>query len=160
MIRLGVTGHQEVPSGVDRLLQAEIRGLVESRSPASGFIGVTSLAAGTDQLFADVILELGGSLHVVLPCLGYETTFSDSKTLDHFEDLLGHAEEVEKLTFPSPREEAFLAAGKRVVDLSDILLAVWDGKPARGLGGTADIVNYAGSVGRPIRVLWPTGASR
>ncbi|GAB2826863.1 hypothetical protein GCM10027073_64840 [Streptomyces chlorus] len=40
------------------------------------------------------------------------------------------------------------------------LLAVWDGKPARGFGGTADVVSYAERSGTPVRVLWPEGATR
>jgi hypothetical protein len=37
---------------------------------------------------------------------------------------------------------------------------VWDGKPARGIGGTADIVSYARQKGVPVAVLWPEGAAR
>lgn len=36
--------------------------------------------------------------------------------------------------------------------------AVRDGKPARGIGGTADIVSYARQNGIPVAVLWPEGA--
>jgi len=39
-------------------------------------------------------------------------------------------------------------------------VAVWDGKPARGVGGTADIVSYARQKGVPVAVLWPDGAAR
>ena len=37
----------------------------------------------------------------------------------------------------------YLAAGCRVAALADLLLAVWDGEPARGRGGTADVVAFA-----------------
>lgn len=47
-----------------------------------------------------------------------------------------------------------------LVGLVDELIAVWDGKPARGYGGTADVVAYAERTGVPVRVLWPEGASR
>jgi hypothetical protein len=30
----------------------------------------------------------------------------------------------------------------RVVDLSELMVAVWDCKPAAGIGGTADAVKY------------------
>ncbi len=33
--------------------------------------------------------------------------------------------------------------GLVVVERCDLLLAIWDGHPAHGLGGTADIVAYA-----------------
>jgi hypothetical protein len=55
------------------------------------------------------------------------------------------------LDFAEPTEKAFYEAGKEVVNRSEILIAVWDGKAARGLGGTADIVHFAQS--RSKRVL-------
>jgi hypothetical protein len=51
-------------------------------------------------------------------------------------------------------------AGRRLVDDADEIIAVWDGKPARGYAGTADVVRYAISRGRPIHVIWPPGAGR
>jgi hypothetical protein len=39
-------------------------------------------------------------------------------------------------------------------------LAVWDGKPARADGGTADVVADARERGTPVRVIWPNGAQR
>jgi hypothetical protein len=57
-------------------------------------------------------------------------------------------------------EEAHMDAGKVVVDRSSVLLAVWDGQPSRGLGGTADVVAYARQRGVPVTVIWPEGASR
>ena len=37
---------------------------------------------------------------------------------------------------------------------------VWDGKPARSYGGTADVVAYARERSTPVRVIWPDGAQR
>jgi hypothetical protein len=37
-----------------------------------------------------------------------------------------------------------------VADQCDALVAVWDGQPARGRGGTADIVAYARKKRRPL----------
>ena len=50
--------------------------------------------------------------------------------------------------------------GRAVVDRSSVLVAVWDGQPSRGLGGTADVVAYARERGVPVEVIWPEGASR
>ncbi|MGW1005456.1 hypothetical protein [Streptomyces sp. NPDC002520] len=44
--------------------------------------------------------------------------------------------------------------------VADELVAVWDGKPAWGHGGTADVVAYAERTGVRVRVLWPEDASR
>jgi hypothetical protein len=43
---------------------------------------------------------------------------------------------------------------------ADELWAVWDGRPARGYGGTADVVARARDSGIPVRVIWPAGARR
>jgi hypothetical protein len=53
-----------------------------------------------------------------------------------------------------------MRAGEKVVDLSDTLLAVWDGLPAKGYGGTADVVTYARATAVPFSVIWPDGARR
>ena len=39
------------------------------------------------------------------------------------------------------------------VNGADVLIAVWDGQPARGKGGTADVVDYAKSLGKPLVVI-------
>ena len=51
------------------------------------------------------------------------------------------------------RAQAYEAAGRYVVDHCDLLIAVWDGKPARGRGGTAEIVAYAREKKRPLIVV-------
>jgi len=53
-----------------------------------------------------------------------------------------------------------MAASKVMIDAADELFAVWDGKSARGHGGTADVVAYARHQGKPVRVIWPDGAQR
>ena len=53
-----------------------------------------------------------------------------------------------------------MAASKLMIETADELYAVWDGKPARSYGGTADVVAYARERGTPVRVIWPDGAQR
>ena len=50
----------------------------------------------------------------------------------------------------APRDGELEAAGRFVVGNCDLLLAVWGGAPARGRGGTAEIVSYAIRVGVPV----------
>ena len=121
--------------------------------------GICSLAAGSDQLFASKIIERGSTLHVIVPCYDYEKTF-DAQGLRKYQELLASASQVETLDYDRPSEQAFLEAGKRVADLSDELLAVWDGKKAQGLGGTADAVRHAKELGKAITILWPEGVTR
>jgi hypothetical protein len=155
---LGVTGHQSIPEAAQDFISQALKKEVE-RASSRGLWGITSLAAGADQLFADLVLKAGGKLHVVVPSARYETTF-ESQALGRYQRQLAGAAALDRLEFDEPTEEAFFAAGRRVVDLCERLLAVWDGKPSRGLGGTADVVNYAQSCGKPVAIIWPAGVAR
>jgi hypothetical protein len=81
-----------------------------------------------------------GHLHLIIPCDNYESTFDDDNHRQAYRRLLSAATSIERLDFPEPSEVAFFEAGKRVADRCDLLLAVWDGEKARGLGGSGDVV--------------------
>ncbi len=148
----GITGHQNLgPAEVSRWVRTEIRNAVERNNVERGYV---SLAVGADQLFADIALELEIPYTVVLPCSGYEQTFS-KVDLPRFRYFLQRASAIRKLPFARPSEQAFYEAGKFVVEHSDFILAVWNGKPARGLGGTADIVSFAKANHKPVIQLNP-----
>jgi hypothetical protein len=155
---IGATGHQNIPAAASPQIAHTLEQAL--RRYATALTGVCSLADGADQLFAGLVLELGGQLHVVVPCEGYERTMGTSVARERFKALLSRAHRVENLPFRQPSQSAFLAAGQHVVDLSRLLIAIWDGQDARGEGGTGDIVKYARSVGREIIVLWPEGVVR
>jgi hypothetical protein len=156
-VRFGVTGHRVLPpSIVDRAVEHWSRVL-----PADTHLhGVSNLADGADQLFATQVLAAGGTLEVVLPCEGYAGSLIADDSRARFEDLRAAAATVHTMPYPEPSEQAFLAAGQALVDRCDHLFAVWDGRPARGVGGTADIVTYARSRGCPVTVLWVEGVLR
>lgn len=153
-MNIGITGHQRLDDPAD---WADVRREIDAALARCGehVLGITSLAVGADQLFADVVLDRGGSLHVVVPFEGYEASFTEGPPRAAYERLLRRATKVEVLDKTGSDEEAYFAAGKRVVDLSDEVIAVWNGKPAAGLGGTADVVNYARSIGKPVTVITP-----
>lgn len=157
MTRIGVSGHQRIPAAVVSQIVPQVRQLI-AKQPTP-LIGYSSLAAGADQLVAQLVIDAGGDLHAVIPAAGYDTTFDDD-TLPTYRALLAAATTVTELPFTEPSEKAYDAAGHYVVDHSDILLALWDGEPSRGLGGTADAVAYARSIGRAVHVVWPDGVTR
>ncbi|MEO8104390.1 MAG: SLATT domain-containing protein, partial [Betaproteobacteria bacterium] len=47
----------------------------------------------------------------------------------------------------------------RTVDQAHVVIAVWDGKPTAGLGGTGDVVGYARALAKPLFWLNPTDAA-
>ena len=156
-MRIGISGHQKLPARAEEFAR---RGLIDFLSKRKINVGISSLAEGADQLFSRVILEAGISLKVIVPCADYERAFGDPEALNGYHELLPRASDIEYLTYSEPSERAFLAAGHGIVDQVDLLVAIWDGKPAKGLGGTADIVDYAHSTAKPVVVLWPSGISR
>lgn|SRR5574341_381211 len=157
MPRLGVTGHQHLPPRTVQLVEAALRELLEPYD--ADLTGVTCLADGADQLFARAVLARGGSIEVVVPAALYRDGLRP-EAWRSYDELLGKAQRIERLGFEASTEEAHLAAGQVVADRSDLLVAVWDGAPARGLGGTADVVKYARERSIPVTVIWPEGASR
>jgi hypothetical protein len=156
--RIGITGHRGLPPRTQELITAALRKELEPHA-GTELVGVSSLAGGPDQLFARTVLDLGGSLEVVIPAEQYRDGL-DPDEQQGYDELVAKAEHVERLPFVESTEQAHLAAGQAVVDRSERLVAVWDGKPARGIGGTADIVSYAHQKGVPVAVLWPDGAAR
>jgi hypothetical protein len=87
-------------------------------------------------------LKNGGSLHAIIPFDGYELKFSEGAHREEYFRLLNKASQIVILEKKDSDEVSYFNAGKRLVDLSDVLFAVWDGKPAAGLGGTGDVVKY------------------
>jgi hypothetical protein len=137
----GITGHQNLGdrgtiSWVENCLMQEIPKYHITK-------GLTCLAIGADQLFAEVLEKFYISYIAIVPCDGYNQTFDTERAQKNYHSYLIKADDTVNCNFPAPSEEAFYAAGKYIVDHCDILFAIWNGKAAKGLGGTGDIVEYA-----------------
>ena len=154
---IGITGHQRSPDQALPFIEAHLADVVRTYRDLRC---ISSLAMGADQLFAQLALARGAALYVVIPSENYETTFATKPHLQQYQQLLQQATTTETMPFAQPSEASFLAAGKRVADLSDLLLAIWDGQAAQGKGGTADIVAYARQQGTPVVIAWPDGVKR
>ncbi len=150
--RIGITGHRHL-NDPDALVPAIHKALRLLRDLLPGHAGsdvalvaVSSLAEGADRLVARELLATPTSrLEVVLPVArsAYTDDFQDAKSRREFQNLLARASQVRQAPGRPTRQEAYEWAGRRVVDRCDALIAVWDGQPAGGRGGTADIVQYA-----------------
>ena len=186
---IGITGHRaealpEIARGTIQARLKEVLGLIAeschaiAHREASFFADappaltiVSPLAAGTDQMTAEIALSLGYRLHAVLPFARDEYAHDfDPGELAHFRRLLGRATGVFEL--PGKRSESMEAeaesyamAGRATIAHCDVLVAVWDGLPARGRGGTAEVVLEALQRGlpiihipvagsKPIRMIW------
>ncbi len=130
---------------------------------------VSALADGADRWVAEAAVASGFALDVILPfdAETYATDYPEGAERDAMLALLLAAEK--RLILPGERAreaEAYAVAGEAIVAHATLLIAVWDGEPGKGWGGTADVVETAVDSGvpviqippdpaRPIRILWP-----
>jgi hypothetical protein len=165
-LRIGVTGHRKLPEG-DELSKA-VKRAINLAISSSGYrksgmpntplqlTVVSALAEGADRLVAKEVLALNGSrLVCVLPVcekdLGlYYADFEMDGSRQEFDDLRKQAwrqiwaprELVPPDATKEQREAGYLWAGQEVVRNSDVVIAIWDGEPSRGTGGTADLIRW------------------
>lgn len=114
---------------------------------------VTPLAEGSDQLAARVALAKGHAIEAVLPFAraDYEQDFAEGAPRDAFHALLASARST--LVLPGERSAplaAYVMAGRATIAHCDLLIAIWDGEPPRGRGGTGEVVQIALVEGTPI----------
>jgi hypothetical protein len=147
---------EAVTEGIETALRR-----IESRTAPGPLIVISALAEGADRLVAERVLARPGTrLIVPLPLRReeYLRDFESEASKQHFSALLERADEVTELPHQPSRGARYHAAGIYVLDHSDVLIAVWDGKPGRGASGTAEIVAEARRRGLPM--AWVRAGNR
>ncbi len=165
---IGVVGHRLSPgrpfdeAHVKKLMKKEFLRVVE-KHPGTAPVVLTHLADGADTIAAEVALEMQIPFVVPLP-LPFETYRRDfeengphhvEKFLDlisladfyfeiplRFGDMVGLARENKKGQMSKARTQQYALGGAYIAERADELIAVWDGKKARGIGGTGDVVEW------------------
>lgn len=158
MPRIGITGHSNLTTGTVPLVADGIRTALAEHADRE-LTGVTCLARGADQVFARTVLDLGGTVEVVLPAADYRNRKVKPDNTAEFDELIGKATTVHTMPFAESGREAYMAASEHVLSTVDSLVAVWDGGPSGGYGGTADVVDAARERGIPVTVV-SDGAER
>ena len=176
---VGVTGHRAdvLPAGSVDPLRERIRGVLtlideagaglakeqkncfSECAPARRF--VSPIADGADQIAAEVALELGWDLQAILPFgrKPYRASLANHGAREQFDSLLERATCVLELPGDSKRElDAYVMTGRATVAHCDILIAIWDGLPPRGRGGTGEVVLMAITSGTAVIHLPPDPA--
>jgi hypothetical protein len=165
-LRVGVTGHRKLAltpalsTAIDQALDLILDQLRPAVRDRCTLVAVSALADGADRFVAKrVLARPRARLEVILPLpkADYVTDFDPQDSLPEFEHLLGAAswvasvppEEAQEDPPERARQDAYAAAGRAVADRADVMVAVWDGHPAAGKGGTGDVVNYLREHGRP-----------
>ncbi|HEY4278963.1 MAG TPA: hypothetical protein VGM91_12115 [Conexibacter sp.] len=171
-MRIGVTGHRNL-ANADQLA-AEVRLRLRDlhqRFPSTATTPVcfairSSLAEGADRLVVhEALRELGTAdvkLHAILPNSPeeYVRDFRSRESVAEFRELLARAVSCSAPPGMHNRDVAYEHAGRGVVDESDLVIALWDGRHAAGRAGTEEVVRYAGAQGVPVIVVPTTRAGQ
>lgn len=160
VFRAGVTGKRELDPNLVDWVRTQIRFILGSVKTATEDVltkslgayqgtsaalrAISPLAEGADRIFAEQALDLGYELNAPLPFERREYCKDFPLTVPHFEQLLQRATAVFEMDGTrSGGEHPYEAVGRLLLDQSDILIAVWDGLPAQGRGGTEHIMEIA-----------------
>jgi hypothetical protein len=165
-LRIGITGHRDVTADHPGLA-TEIANAVEYisemlatdpervRSGQIALTAVSSLAEGADRLVASEILKRPGSqLEIVLPMPPEKYRRDFPESVAEFEELMKTpGATIDTMQAVGPRDQAYELAGRAVVDRSDVMIVVWNGEPAAGRAGTAEIYAYAQRWQKPVILI-------
>ena len=155
-VRLGGIG-DEIALALDTV-EAEALGVFEREGglfakAAPVLTLVSPLADGADQMAAEAGLARGWRLQAILPFARatYIRDFDGHEAQARFIALIERADCVLELPGdPDDDAEAYMAAGRATIAHCDVLIAIWDGQPPRGRGGTAEVVHLAVAQGTPV----------
>lgn len=175
-LRVAVTGHRlnQLPSerrdAVRTAIGAALAAIGEAAAQAGhGYTKLTllsALAEGADRYAAQAALALGWRLEAALPFKieRYLADFADAASRAEFKALLAAARRVFEIDGealePGGAGEAapYAAVGDALVLGADVLIAVWNGQPPKGPGGTAEVCAKALDKGAPVVWLPPDAA--
>jgi len=156
---IGVTGHRDLQPQAHAAIAGQVREVLlhfKTSYPNTPLVLLSPLAEGADRLVAEVALEsgIGARLMAPLPMVReiYEHDFKSADSRAEFGRLLDAAEH--KLELPtrpgvgrdelqnqlSARQGQYAAVGEFIARNSQVLIALWDGKPGEH-GGTAEVVS-------------------
>src|SRR5579863_500980 len=152
-VAIGFTGHRNLPDE-SKSRACILKFLQQYKAGTNKTVyGVSSAAAGGDLLFAESCIQVGLPIRILLPAPKeqFREDF-DEPTWNRAVSVMEHAISVEVIGSGETKEERYYECGVETVQQSQMLLALWDGKPSLGLGGTEEIVTFAKGQERP--VVW------
>jgi len=153
-LTVGVTGHrrlvdlERIKCGVDEALNKIQAAYLSDRVTL-----LSPLAEGADRLVVKQWLPRTTVRLVALlplPVEDYMEDFSRLESRRELPILLKQPEAVTTLPTGADRNEPYLNAGRYLVEHCDVLLAIWNGQAALGIGGTGEIGQLALERGTPL----------
>jgi len=166
----GVLGHRRLDDlpKLGACLAEQLRVLAAAAAARGGELHVyLSAAAGTDLLAIRAARALGLSVHILLP-LDEEEFLEDFAGLPDWgaearaalAEARAHPrrDSVEVAPTTGRRPGCYFDAAARIVEGADVVVAIWNGAAAAGVGGTGQTVPLARALGKPILRIDPATA--
>jgi hypothetical protein len=154
---VGFTGHRNIddPKLVAHGICVALDRLIAKHGSLAA---ISSVAQGSDSLFVEEVAKRKLPFLLVLPFTKarFQEDFQPADW-QHVEPLIAQGIYVEEVGNTGSDEEAYMETGIRIADRADIMIAVWDGKPSAGFGGTGDVVNYCRQLAKPL--IWINSAT-
>lgn len=170
-VRVAISGHRlnQLPEAARPALRQKIAEALEALERCAREAGakapmvlVSALAEGADRFAAHAARARQWHLESPLPFLipRYEQDFAGAASIEEFQSLLKAADSVtpidgEALIAAGADGAApYAAVGQALLEHAQVLLAVWNGAPKKGPGGTAEVIENALAMG--LSVVWIT----
>lgn len=159
---LGVTGHRPHKLNAARLdvIAGDIGRVMDAiaaRFEPRPLFCVTALAEGADTMAAEAALARHWKLKspIPFPAGHYARDFAKGPPLETFKRLMNVASVVactDSRLELADETDGYVAASVAMLEMSDAVIAVWDGAPTELRGGAYDTMMLALAVSQP--VLW------
>lgn len=121
---------------------------------------ICGMASGADMIASEIALQRKWDVNAVLPFEReeFESDFPAAQGRQELRKVLSAASAVFELAGDRGKEgAAYERVGRVILAQADLLVAVWDGEPGRGAGGTMQVVADAVLSGIPVVHIDPAG---
>lgn len=166
---IGFTGHR---SGVDEsLIGPPLREVLQSLCQKAESVGgqaelYAGVAEGGDTLCVELARGIDMPVHLMLPLVEpeFQKDFSSADAWQRAFVQISAARErpgrnsVHVEPGDDTRPDCYFNQGASMLDAVDVLVVLWNGQAAMGLGGTEQVMNQARATGIPVvRIVLATG---
>jgi uncharacterized phage-like protein YoqJ len=155
---VGFTGHRKlggykVPNPTYTYVKQEIKKTLAEKFKKVDKI-VTGMAIGSDQLAANIAIELGIPFIAAIPFAGQESKWPKF-VQEEYRVLLKQADNVVIVSEGAYAPYKMQTRNEWIVNKSDAMIAIWTGQLS---GGTFNCVTYAVKVKKPVFEINPDHA--
>lgn len=157
-MNIAITGHRNIEHSLNTdLIIRQACEKINQLFPAEKIAIFSCLAEGADRLLSLHLLGFDNTtLTVVLPLTesDYINDFKTEKSKEEFYLLKKRATNIIEVHHSQQRPFAYQLANKYMLKNSQLVFSIWDGKPPKGVGGTAEMIYMARKQLLPI--IWIT----